>query len=87
MSEDWLNTLSFHSKESKIQKIKKKQHDSIQTLKTWKKTQLCHQQRWKVKTGGGATNANFKLREKKGEGQIFFSDFSTNKTSAQKWVI
>ena len=34
-------------------------------FKTWKKTQLCHQQCWKVQTGGGATNAKCKLRGKK----------------------
>ena len=58
-------------------------------LKTWKKTQLCHQQCWKVKTGGSATNANCKLREEKKEkeGEILFSDFSTNKNSAKKQTL
>ena len=67
-------------------KFKRYEKCNMILFKTWKKTQLCHQQCWKVKTGGGATNANFKLREKKGEGQIFFSNFSTNK-SAKNWVI
>ena len=52
-------------------------------LKTWKKTQLCHQQCRKIQTCGGAKNANCKLRGKKGDAQILFSDFTTNENSAK----
>ena len=46
-------------------KFKRFEKGNMILFKTWKKTQLCHQQCWKIQTGGGATNANCKLQGKK----------------------
>ena len=67
-------------------KFKRFEKGNMILFKTWKKTQLCHQQCWEIQTGGGATNANCILRGKKGDAQILFSDFSTNKKSPKKYV-